>query len=351
MRRWQTSAFFVGTLVTFPITACTAPANTSEAAGEAAGQPEPDVVAQVHGEQITLDEVDERIAGTLADLRQKTYDARRDALDELLARRLVDAEATRRGLDPDELLRTEVDAKVPPPTRAEIDALYEMNKARFAGQPRERAVARLEQLLAQRAWAERRNAFVAALRAEAGVEIRLAPPRTEIAIPASAPVLGPADAPVTVVEFTDYQCPFCKQAQSTVEALLERYAGKLRLVYQDLPLDIHAQAFQASRAARCAGEQQRFWEFHRDLLMGPGDFSDADLKRRAAGLALDQAAFAECLASERHSDAIQASLDAASRVGVQATPTFFINGRRLSGAQPLEEFVTIIDEELARAAS
>ena len=159
--------------------------------------------------------------------------------------------------------------------------------------------------------------------------------------------LGPAEAPVTIVEYTDYQCPFCVRAQTTVDEILERYAGKVRLVYRDLPLDFHPRAFEASRAARCAGDQQRFWEYHRGLLIEPGDFGDADLERRAADLGLDTATFGECLASERHSADIRASLEEASRLGVRSTPTFFINGRRIAGAQPLEKFVAIIEEELA----
>lgn len=338
-------------LLGIAIIGCSAPAATGAAGVAQADDSQPEVVARVHGESITLEQVDERIAGTLADLLQQRYDARRGALDELVAQRLVDAEAARRGVETEQLLRDEVDAKTAPPRDEDVAVLYEANKSRFAGQPRELALARVEQALTQRAWAQRRDAFVAELARSAGVEIRLDPPRTEVNVPETAPALGPADAPITVVEFTDYQCPYCRSAQSTVETLLERYGDRLRLVYLDLPLDFHAEAFQASRAARCAGEQGRFWDYHRGLLMDQGGFADADLVQRARALGLDEAAFSQCLASERHAETVRASLAEASRIGVQATPTFFINGRRLSGAQPLEEFVAIIEEELARSTS
>jgi protein-disulfide isomerase len=339
-------AILLGQALAFGTLGCGDAAATIQAADE----PQAKVVARVHGHDITLEDVDEKIFGTLADLRQQEYDARRGALDALVAERLIEAEATRRGLTTDSLLRQEVEDKVEAPDPAEVEAFYEMNKARLGNQPREQAIIRVEQALVRRILDARNEAFVGELRKAAGVAISLEPPRTLLELPASAPALGPADAPVTLVEYTDYQCPYCRRAQITVEQVLERYGDKVRLVYRDLPLDFHAQAFQASRAARCAGEQQRFWEYHRGLLMEAGDYSDADLGRRASALGLDANAFGTCLASERHSEDIRASLAEASRLGVQATPTFFINGRRLSGAQPLEAFVAIIDEELASAS-
>jgi protein-disulfide isomerase len=301
------------------------------------------------GRAITTEELDARLVGALARLRQEEYELRRETIDEIVTEELLEREAAARGISREELLDAEVEQKVEAPSAAEIDAFYEANKARIKGQSKQQVLPQIRRVLRQRQTAARRREFTRQLAADAGLRVMLTPPRLEIPIPATAPALGPADAPVTIVEFTDYQCPFCMRAQETVDRLLERYQGRLRLVYRDLPLDMHQRAFDASRAARCAGEQDHFWEYHRSLLTAPGDFSDEDFVGRARELELDLELFESCLASPRHDAAIEASLADARRFGVQATPTFFINGRMLAGAQPFEDFVDVIDEELAAA--
>jgi protein-disulfide isomerase len=161
--------------------------------------------------------------------------------------------------------------------------------------------------------------------------------------------MGPADAPITIVEFTDYQCPYCQAAQQYVDRVMATYKGKVRLVYQEFPLDFHAQAKPAGRAARCAGEQGKFWEMHTGLLRTPGTFDDADLQSRAAGLGIDAKAFGACTASNKYDAVIQKAIDNGRSVGVSGTPTFFLNGRSFSGAQPFETFERLIEEELASA--
>jgi protein-disulfide isomerase len=172
-----------------------------------------------------------------------------------------------------------------------------------------------------------------------------------VAIPAGAPSLGPASAPVTIVEFSDYQCPYCRRAQNTVDELVAKYKDKVRLVHRDFPLDGHPRAFPAARAARCAGEQGRFWDYHRGLLVGTGDFSDQDFKSRAQALGLDGSKFDACLQSPRHDQEIRASVEDGTRIGVTGTPAFFINGRMLFGARPIEQFQEVIDSELSQGGA
>ena len=148
------------------------------------------------------------------------------------------------------------------------------------------------------------------------------------------------------MEFTDYQCPYCHRAQGVIDQVLARYPGKVRLVHMEFPLDGHPEAVPAARAARCAGEQGKFWEFHRSLMTAPGRLDAADLKGRAASLQLSPGPFESCLASDRHDAAIQASLAQGEGLGVTGTPAYFINGRMLSGARPLESFIEVIDAEL-----
>src|SRR5262249_8385215 len=158
------------------------------------------------------------------------------------------------------------------------------------------------------------------------------PPRTPLKIPADAQALGPASAPVLIVEYSDYQCPFCKRAHPTVEQLKQEYGDKIRFVYRDYPLSIHQRAFPASIAAHRAADQGKFWEYHRALMTGTGDLSPEDLKKRATDLGLDATVFGTCFESKRYEPMVQASFDEGMAVGVTGTPAFFINGRMLVGA-------------------
>lgn len=332
------------------LAACTRPGGGSSSPGTLAAPPQVSgvgVVAEVNGAPILASELEPKLAGRLARLRQEEYEIRRQALEELIAERLVAAEAAKRKITPEELLRQEVDAKAAALPAAQVEAIYEQNKDRFAGQPRADALVRIREVVGQRGKAERRAAFEKELRDAARVAIRLDVPRATVPIPAGAPSTGPADARVTIVEFTDYQCPYCHRAQAVIDEVLARYSGKVRFVHLDFPLDGHPGAMPAARAARCAGEQGKFWEYHRSLMTAPGTLDEADLKGRAGALQLNAGAFGTCLSSSRHDDAIQASLRQGEEHGVTGTPAYFVNGRMLSGARPVEAFAEIIDSELA----
>jgi protein-disulfide isomerase len=323
--------------------AATAP-GPSRSTGTADGSA---VVAEIDGHAILAADLDRRAESRLGRLRQEEYEIRKQALDELIWERLLEKEAARRGVTTEALLAREVDGKAKGPSDSQIDTIYEQNKGRFAGQSREDAVARIRMVLTQRAREARRAAYDEELRRQAKVAVRLAVPRAAVDIPAGAPSTGPDSAPVTIVEFTDYQCPYCHRAQAVVDELLDRYRGKVRLVHRDFPLEGHPGAFPAARAARCAGEQGRFWPYHRSLMTVTGPLDDADLEKRAAAADLDASKFAACVASPRNDDAIRASLAEGEALGVTGTPAYFINGRMLSGARPIEDFAEVIDAELA----
>jgi protein-disulfide isomerase len=306
-----------------------------------------DVVAEIDGQPVLAADLDRRAESRLARLRQEEYEIRKQALDELIWERLLEREAARQKVSKDALVAREVDGKAGEPSPSQIDSIYEQNKARFAGQSREEAALRIRMVLAQRARQERRAAYESELRQQAKVAVRLPVPRTPVEIPAGAPSTGPDTAAVTIVEFTDYQCPFCHRAQSVVDEVLTRYKGKVRLVHRDFPLEGHPGAFPAARAARCAGEQGRFWEYHRSLMTVNGALDDADLKQRAAAAGLDASKFGSCVASKRHDEGIRESFAQGEALGVTGTPAYFINGRMLSGARPIDAFAEVIDSELA----
>jgi protein-disulfide isomerase len=306
------------------------------------------VVAEGNGVSITAAELDKAAAGPLSRLRQQEYEVKKGVLDQLIGDALVAKEAKARGISVDDLVKKEVDDKVPPPAKEAVDTVYEQYKAQLRGQTREQAGPQIEKFMRERDTSLRREAFRRDLLDKAGVKIALEAPRTEVPVPANAPALGPANAPITIVAFTDYQCPYCHRAQNTLDQILTQYAGKIRLVHRDFPLEGHAQAFPAARAAWCAGEQGKFWEYYKSLMSVKGDMAEADLLGRAEGLKLDSAAFKTCAASDRHDAAIRDGADVGARLGVTGTPGYFINGRMLTGAQPIEQFQQVIDAELTR---
>ncbi len=176
-----------------------------------------------------------------------------------------------------------------------------------------------------------------------------APPVFRAEVSADGPLFkGPKVAPVTLVKFEDFHCPFCKRAQSTIAELLSRYGKKLKLVHRDFPIDsLHPQARKAHEAARCANDQGKFWDYHDILYDNAPKASLDDLKAYAKQLGLRMTEFESCLTSGKYQAAVQADVDDGQRLGITGTPTFYINGRLLSGAQPLASFASLIDEELA----
>ena len=185
------------------------------------------------------------------------------------------------------------------------------------------------------------------LRASTAVAISLDPPRVAVS-DGGRPSKGPTKAPVQIIEFSDFECPFCFRVNPTVAQVLGTYGDRIRLVYRHLPLPNHPNARPAAEAAACANEQGKFWEYHDRLFADQSKLAAADLKKHAADLGLDAGKFNACVETRRFQKDVDADMDAAQLLGVSGTPHFFINGRPLSGAQPLESFKEIIDEELAR---
>lgn len=159
--------------------------------------------------------------------------------------------------------------------------------------------------------------------------------------------LGPENAPITLVEFSDYQCPYCRRWHDEVyQPLLAAYPGKIRFIYKHLPLtSIHPEAFPAAEAAMCAGDQNAFWEFHERLFGSEALGKDVYLQY-AQELGLDAATFESCIDNRKHEQVVSTDMNFAIDLGIRSTPTFFINGLAIVGAQPLDVFKQVIDQEL-----
>ena len=307
-------------------------------------------VATVGGVAITRGDLDALVAHEVAKLEEQAHQLRRSQLDALIAERLFDAEAKRRGVTRDALEKAEIADKTPALTQPEIDAFVQANRARLPADPAT-LMPQIRQYLTEQRQEERRTTYLNELRAATKVEVLLKPPpvfRATIDL-AGTPSRGAEDARVTIVEFSDFHCPFCKRVQPTLNQLLAKYPKDVRLVYKHMPLDqLHPQARRAAEASWCAQQQGRFWEYHDQLYAGGPDGTDATLASVATRVGLDTAKYQQCMASGAAAAEVQKHVEEGSRYGVNGTPGFFVNGRFLNGAVPLASFVQIVDEELGR---
>jgi len=268
------------------------------------------------------------------------------ALIEKSLMKAITAEAKKKGIPTEKVLEQEVDAKVPEPTEAELKALYIVQKQQL-GKPFDEIKPQLLQLLKKSKIQEAREDYYKRLREQAGVSIFLQKPKVQVAYD-PARLRGDPKAPVVIVEFSDFQCPYCQSVQPTLKSLLAKYEGRVSLAYRDLPVrDIHPQAELAAEASRCAGEQGKFWEYHDLLFANQNKLDRPGLLDQAHGLKLDEKQFDSCLSSGKYAAQIEQDRQLGLRAGVAGTPGFFVNGSLLSGNQPQDAFEKLIQAELA----
>jgi len=302
-------------------------------------------VATVGGKTITRAQLEKEMAAQLMEVEQERYEVLKEGLDALIAQALVEQEAAALKVTPDDLLKKEILDKVPKPSDAEIQQVYEENKQALGGATLDQVKDRIVEYLTAQKGEERRQAYIGELKKKYKTTVSLQPPKIEVG-KGTRPPLGDKNAPVTIVMFSDYECPFCKRAEPTVEQVMEKYKGKVQLYYRDYPLPFHQNAKPASEAAHCANAQGKFWEYHKKV-MAAEDLSKANLQKIASDVGLDRKKFDACLDKGEFKQAVEVELIEGEAVGIDGTPAFFINGRRLSGAQPFEKFQEIIEEELA----
>jgi len=301
--------------------------------------------------RITKSELDTLLGNRLVALRAEEYRIISRTLDARVEARLLELEANDRRIGVEQLVEIEVNGKIAPVTESDIAAVLEASRERFEGQPSDEARSQIRDLLVKQRRISRRRDFVGALRSRGNVRVLVAPPRVTVGN-APGPAKGPTSAPVTIIEYSDFQCPFCSRGAATLRAVAAKYGDRVRIEFRHFPLPVHPDAAKAAEAAMCASEQGMFWEMHDSLFANQkAGFSRDSLKRYATDVGLDRAQFDTCVDSGRHSSDVEKSVEAATRAGVSSTPTFFINGRYESGALPLEPFSAIVDEELRAATS
>lgn len=281
----------------------------------------------------------------IAQVKQQIYDAKRAALDDLIGKRLEEKVAKDKGTTVEALEKTEVEAKVAPVTQADIDQYYTQNQRMFGGQAKEAVTKQIEDNLKSTRATAKRTEWRNSLRASNSVRVNLEVPRISVSVD-DDPTRGPKSAPVQIVMFSDFQCPFCSRVEATIKQVRDTYGDKVAVTFRDYPLSFHQNAEKAAEAANCANKQGKYWEFHDALFANQAQISVPDLKKKAEELKLDTSAFNQCLDSGEMKAEIDADTKEGTTYGVTGTPASFVNGRFLSGAQPFDAFKKVIDDEL-----
>lgn len=323
------------------------------------GSSQSTTLATINGEVLTEADVRAAAASELeaidterlqfeARTKQREHESLVRALNGIIADRVIQAEAAERGITVNELLDAEVEANTAEPSQAEMDNLYQLNQQQLGGVSREVGMAQVRQFLLDRNNDVALEAFVSRLRTEYRVEVELGPYRVDLDL-AGHPAAGPENAPITFVEFSDFECPFCRRTQPVIDRIEEAYGDQIRFVYRQFPLtDIHPRAQKAAEASLCASDQGEFWTMHDALFAEPIELEVASLKFKAINLGLDTDAFGTCLDSGKYAEQVRADLRAGMAAGVTGTPTIYINGRPVGGAQEFAAYTAIIDDELSR---
>lgn len=304
------------------------------------------VVATIGDRQITEAELNAKIAGQMASIQNQIYQVKKRGIDAIADDYAIEKAAKKANLSKDEYLKREADDKTPSPSDAEVQKVYDDNKAKIH-QPLDKIKPQIVSFIRRQGIARNRQELLAKLRSENGLKVMLEPPRFQVSTDGTAAV-GPKNAPVTVVEFSDFQCPFCRKVEDSLSEVRKKFADKVRLIYRDFPLPMHEHAAKAAEAARCAEEQGKFWPYHDVLFADQTKLDVAGLKASAAKLKLNTKQFDECLDHDKYADGIKKDSAEGAAVGVRGTPAFFINGRFLDGAQSAQSFEDVIREELDR---
>ena len=317
---------------------------------KAASSDTPDVLATIDGSPVSRADLEERVGDQLAGMEAQYLGQRHQLIEstveELVATRLLEDEAKKRGTT----MRGLMDKEVAPKGQVSADEVrqwYNENQSRLGGRELQDVFPQVHQFLTEQKMARVRGELVKRLAAERDVQYLIEPYR--VAVEAKGPSLGPADAPITLVEFSDFECPFCSQFVGTLEKIKEEYGDKVRLVFRQFPLSIHANAPKAAEASLCADDQDKFWPMH-DLMFEEQSALDVTaLKEKAGRLGLDRSEFDHCLDSGKYAEQVKEDMRAGGKVGVSGTPALFVNGIPApSGALPYEAVSAYIEDELQR---
>jgi protein-disulfide isomerase len=313
------------------------------------------VLAEVDGQPVTEADVRQVAAGSFQQLEQQLaackaeyekgqHEVLESGMHQAVEDRLIEAEAKAKGMTKEQFLAAE--AKPADVTDADAEAFYEQNKARISRPKDDNLMGQIKQYLGAQRQQQKREELMAQLESKHQVSYKLEPRRVEVE--AVGPAKGPEGAPITIVEFSDFQCPYCARLVPTLEKVMADYGDKVRIVFRQFPLGMHPFAQKAAEAALCANEQGKFWQLHDAMFGNQQQLAVDNLKAKAAELGLNAEQFNTCLDNGKYVQQVQTDLQAGSQAGVSGTPAMFVNGRFINGAVPYEEIAKVINDELKR---
>ena len=318
---------------------------------QAASSETPDILATIDGSPVTRADLEERggdrLGGMEAQYQGQRHRLIESTVEEIVSGRLMEDEAKKRGITARDLFTAEVhpNAQV---SADDVSAWYKENEARMGGKALQDVSPQIHKFLTEQKTARAQDEFVRRLAEQRNVEYLLKPYRVNFD-GEGFPSVGPSDAPITLVEFSDFECPFCSQFVATLEEVKKKYGDQVRLVFRQFPLSIHANAPKAAEASLCAEDQDKFWPMHDLLFEEQSRLDVAALKEKAGRLALNRTEFDHCLDSGKHAEQVKKDMRAGGMVGVTGTPALFVNGIPApSGALPYEAVSAFIEDELRR---
>ncbi len=304
------------------------------------------VVAEIGGKALTVSDFENKEAGAVLQARYQMYTSERKALDKFVEQEVLEQQAKKEGLTVDQLLEKEAYKPIKDPTEDQLEIYYEaLNSDEPFSEMRPQILDHIRDMRHKKA----RTTYVNALKATANVRVLFAPPAADVDIQGGE-LRGSKDAPVTLVEFADFQCPYCAKVNPIILQLEKEYGDKLAVVYKDFPLPMHKDAEKAAEGARCAGEQGKYWEYH-DLLFSSHLTDLPSLKKHASELSLDQARFDTCLDSGAEAAGVKKDLEDGMKLGLSGTPSFFANGHFFSGAPDASVFHEIVSTQMPASSS
>ena len=335
--------------LTLALSACTdkAPEKPNIVTKEA---PKPEIVAKIGDENITLDTLIGNDKVDFYEIEKRLYDLKMDRINKLMVEKLIGAEAKKANMSLEEYIDKKITSgpiKISDKDYKKFVADKHIPEAQITPQIKERIMAYLQTAKKQEAV----TAYVTKLSKSNPIEVYFTKPKMQVNVEVgNSPAYGKADAPVTVIEYSDFQCPYCSRAAETVTEIKKKYGSKVRIAFKHFPLPMHQDAKPAAEASLCVNEQStdKFWKFHDLAFKNQDKLDKANLEKYATQAGADMKKYNECVASNKFKSAVEQDMAAGEKVGVRSTPTFFVNGQLVSGALPIDSFSEIIDEELSQ---
>lgn len=312
--------------------------------------PKDGLVAKIDDKEITEDELYRGIESDIYEAEVKLYEIKMNKIRAMILEVFMNNDSRKEGLSNDEFLEKYIAQDISV-TEKDIESFIKERQipaSNINAQMKER----IKNYLEVEKKREAVDKWIAKKTVSNPVEVYIDKPTRptfDVSV-GEAPVTGPESAPVTIVEFSDFQCPFCAKGATVVEEIKQKYGDKVRVAFKNFPLPFHNQARGASMAALCAHDQEekKFWEMHDKLFANQEKLMESDLEGYAKEIGLNMDSFKECVATEKFAQQIDQDIDEGQKAGVKSTPTFYVNGVLVNGAQPLDEFSEIIDEELGK---